>query len=209
MIKKRIKLKNPALILLLVLIPILAILLVTGQSLEKEEIKDPAHITESTITESLPVVNTKELVINPYVGQNITVGKSYYDYQGEEETQQKSIVVHDNTYLQNTGIDYISSNPFEVVSILDGSVINVKEDESLGKTVEIKHDNNLVSSYQSLSEITIKKGDTVSQGQVIGKSGTNELDKDLGNHLHFELYANGQTVNPNNYLNKEVESKKN
>ena len=209
MIKKRIKLKNPTLILLLVLIPILAILLVTGESLEKEEIKDPAHITESTITESLPVVNTKEIIINPYVGQNITVGKGYYDYKGEEETQQKSIVVHDNTYLQNTGIDYISSNPFEVVSILEGSVINVKEDESLGKTIEIKHDNNLVSSYQSLSEITVKKGDTVNQGQVIGKSGTNELDKDLGNHLHFEIYANGQTANPNNYLNKEVETKKN
>lgn len=209
MIKKRIKLKNPALVLLLVLIPILAILLVTGETLEKEEIKDPAHITDSTITESLPVVNTKELIINPYVGQNITVGKNYYDYQGEEETQQKSIIVHDNTYLQNTGIDYISTTSFEIVSILDGTVMNVKEDASLGKTVEIKHDNNLVSSYQSLSEITVKKGDTVSQGQVIGKSGSNELDKDLGNHLHFEIYANGQTVNPNNYLNKEVENRKN
>jgi len=55
----------------------------------------------------------------------------------------------------------------------------------------------------------VKKGDVVTQGQILGKSGTNELDKDLGNHLHFEVYDNGQSINPNRYLNKEVEEKKN
>ena len=72
-----------------------------------------------------------------------------------------------------------------------------------------KNENNLISTYQSLSEITIKKGDVVTQGQILGKSGTNELDKELGNHLHFEIYENGQPVNPINYLNKEVQEKKN
>jgi len=111
--------------------------------------------------------------------------------------------------MQNTGIDYISENTFDVVSILEGTVINIKDDETVGKIIEIKHSNDLVSSYQSLSEISIKKGDVVTQGQVIGKSGSNELDKELGNHLHFELYDNGQSVNPNNYINKELQEKKN
>ena len=49
-----------------------------------------------------------------------------------------------------------------------------------------------------------KKDDYINQGQVIGKSGTNELDKEIGNHLHLEIYENGNSVNPENYLNKEI-----
>ena len=73
-------------------------------------------------------------------------------------------------------------------------LLNVKQDDILGTIVEIKHDNNYVTTYQSLSDVTVKKDDIVTQGQVIGKSGTNKLDKDMGNHLHFELYTNGQVV---------------
>ena len=83
-----------------------------------------------------------------------------------------------------------------------------KEDEAIGKTLEIKHDNGDVTVYQSLSKIEVKKGDIVNQGQLIGVSGTNELDKELGNHLHFEIYKNGQPINPDNYLNKELTSEK-
>ena len=71
------------------------------------------------------------------------------------------------------------------------------------KEIKIEHKNGLISIYQSLSDVYVKKGDPVSRGQLIGKSGTNELDKDLGNHLHFEIIENGNNVNPNNYLNKE------
>ena len=87
---------------------------------------------------------------------------------------------------------------------MDGTVINIKEDDILGKVVEVQHNNDYITVYQSLSEVNVKKGDIISQGHVIGKSGINTLDKELGNHLHFELYIGGQVVNPMNYLNKEV-----
>ena len=106
---------------------------------------------------------------------------------------------------QNSGTDFVSENTFDVVAVLDGSVTDVKEDETLGKVVEIKHNNGYISIYQSLSEVSVKKGDIITQGQVIGKSGTNELDKDIGNHLHFELYYQGQIVNPEEYYDKNVE----
>ena len=96
---------------------------------------------------------------------------------------------------------------FDVIAIANGTVTRVKEDDSLGKTVEIKHDNGLISTYQSLSEVSVKKDDVISQGQVIGKSGINEIDKDLGNHLHLEIYENGISVNPEMYLGKEYEKK--
>ena len=103
----------------------------------------------------------------------------------------------------NLKIDNILEDINEAV--LDGEVTNIKEDEVLGKIVEISHDNKYVSIYQSLSEINVKKGDIVSQGQILGKSGKNELDKELGNHLHFEMYVGGQTVDPLLYLNKDVQ----
>lgn len=162
------------------------------------------YVTDTILENNLPVINATTKVINPYVSESVTTGKTYYDYNGDAASQEKSIIYHDNIYMQNSGIDYVSNDTFDVVAVLNGTVLEVKDNETLGKIIEIQHENNYVSTYQSLSEVTVKKGDVVSQGQVIGKSGTNELDKDLGNHLHFEFYANGQVVNPNLYLNKEL-----
>jgi len=207
MIKKRLKYKYLILIVgILAIIPVLAI----GMTLSSDipVVDEDEYIREDVIDTSKPVINTPTKIINPYLDQSVTVGKSYYDYKGEEEKQINSILKHDNIYLQNTGIDYISENKFDVVSILDGTVTDVKDDDTIGKCVEVKHENGLISSYQSLSEIKVKKGDIITQGQVLGISGENELDKDLGNHLHFEIYENGGSVNPENYLNKEVSTKK-
>ena len=168
-----------------------------------------SYVTSTILDEEQAVINETSTMINPYTDTTVTIGKNYYDYKADAETQEKSIIYHDNTYLQNSGTDFVSENVFDVVAVLDGNVTDVKEDETLGKVIEIKHENGYISIYQSLSEVSVKKGDIVTQGQVIGKSGTNELDKDLGNHLHFELYVNGQVVDPTLYLNKEIETSEN
>ena len=79
----------------------------------------------------MPVINATNKMINPYIDKNIKIGKTYYDYKGEEQTQENSITVNDNTYMQNTGIDFIGDKTFDVVSVLDGTVINVKEDKQV------------------------------------------------------------------------------
>ena len=176
----------------------------------KDTYEEPtSYVNDTILEEDQAVINETTKMINPYTDTTVTIGKNYYDYKADAKTQEKSIIYHDNTYLQNSGTDFIIQNTFYVVAVLDGSVTDVKEDETLGKVVEIKHDNGYVSIYQSLSEVSVKKGDIITQGQVIGKSGTNELDKDIGNHLHFELYVNGQVVDPTLYLNKELETSEN
>ena len=202
--KKRIKFKIPFFILILTFIPVLVLVTFLSTN-NKEKQKEPE--TESSITPSYPVINENNKIIYPYIDENVKVGKSYYDYKSEESKQEESLIVHDNVYYQNTGIDYISDNTFDVIAIANGTITRVKEDDSLGKTIEIKHDNGLISTYQSLSEVSVKKDDVISQGQVIGKSGINEIDKDLGNHLHLEIYENGISVNPEMYLGKEYEKK--
>lgn len=205
---------RPKKIVISCLYAVLFITVVTGAFLISKSMKGNNDVVEDNYTyvssiimdNQIPVMNETKKMIKPYTNEQVSVGKSYYDYKGESKSQESSITYYDGSYIQNSGIDYVLKDVFDVVSVLDGTVTDVKQDEILGNVVEIKHGNDYVTTYQSLSEVSVKKGDTVTQGQVIGKSGTNKLDKDMGNHLHFELYTNGQIVDPNLYIDKEIKS---
>ena len=209
--KKRLRLKSYVIPCLYV---ILVLTLVVGTTMVVKTMKDNAvepetedtndYVSETVVDNNVPVINEVEKMIKPFIDQNVKVGKTYYDYKAESKQQENSITYYDGSYIQNSGIDYTADKEFDVVSVLKGTVVNVKQDEVLGNVVEIKHENNLVTTYQSLSEVNVKKDDLVTQGQIIGKSGTNKIDKDMGNHLHFEVYSNGQVVDPNNYVDKEI-----
>lgn len=206
MIKRKLKkYVLPTIIMTLSFIVVLTITLSTKDNKNLSREDNLTYVSSTIISQDMAVINTTKKIINPYTDQSVTIGKNYYNYKAEAEDQEKSIIYHENTYIQNSGVDFIYDKTFDVVAVLDGEVTNIKEDEVLGKIVEISHDNKYVSIYQSLSEINVKKGDIVSQGQMLGKSGKNELDKELGNHLHFEMYVGGQTVDPLLYLNKDVQ----
>ena len=202
--KRKIKFKYPFFILLIALIPTILFSINSINNKEKKK-EEPSVLKESEI--SYPVINESNNIIYPYANESVKIGKNYYDYKAEEKKQEDSLIIHDNTYYQNSGIDFVSEDSFDVLAIANGTVTNVKEDNATGKVIEIKHDNGLISIYQSLSEVSVKKDDIISQSQIIGKSGSNELDKDLGNHLHLEIYENGISVNPEMYLGKKYEKK--
>ena len=206
---KRLKLKKYVVVSSIIAVNIVLILSAVILNPNKEkELRKLNYVSNTIISQEQAVINTTHKVIYPYTDQSVKIGKSYYDYKSTAEEQENSLHYHENTYIQNSGIDFVYENEFNVISVLDGTVTNVKEDAILGKIVEITHDNDYISIYQSLGEVKVTKGDSVSQGQVIGISGTNAMDKDIGNHLHFEMYISGYNVNPINYLDKEV-SKKN
>ncbi len=181
-----------------------AFLITKAMKKSKPATPDYNYVSNIVTSDVVPTISEAKKLIKPYTDEKVTVGKSFYDYKAEASNQEKSITYYDGSYIQNSGIDYVLDQTFDVVAVLDGTVTNVKQDDILGTIVEIKHDNNYVTTYQSLSDVTVKKDDIVTQGQVIGKSGTNKLDKDMGNHLHFELYTNGQVVDPNLYIDKEI-----
>lgn len=214
--KKRLKLKSyvlPVLYVCLFALTFYVTLVVSNNLVNKQKVEEKKenieYVNESIISEDKPVISEQTKMMKPYTNENVKIGKNYYDYKSDAATQEKSITYHDNTYMQNSGIDYVLEEPFDVVSVLNGTVISVTSDDLLGKTVEVKHDNNYVSVYQSLSDVEVKKGDNLNIGQVIGKSGTNELDKEMGNHLHFELYVGGKIVNPALYIDKEINKTEN
>lgn len=143
-----------------------------------------------------PVINQSEKISKPFVLESVSIYKNFYDKDATEEEQKNSIIYHENIYMQNSGVDYKADETFDVLSSLSGTVSNVTDDTLLGKTVEIRISTELIMVYQSLSEVSVKKGDTVNQGQIIGKSGTCKLNEEVNNTLHFEVYKNGKVINP-------------
>lgn len=144
----------------------------------------------------------------PYVSSNVSISKSFYDMTDDEAKQQNSLVYYENTYLQNSGVLYSSTSAFDVISAFDGKVTNVSKDEILGNFVEITHNPNLKTIYYSLSEVQVKKDDTVMSGDVLGKSGDNSLNGETENCLLFEVYHNGTAIDPEDFYNMSIEDLK-
>ena len=154
--------------------------------------------------EQLPVVNTEAKIIRPYNDSEVKIVKNFYDYKSDPSEQEKSLIYYEGTYMQSSGVAYSKGDTFDVLSIYDGKVKEIKEDNMLGNVITIEHENGLVSVYQSLSDISVKEGDEVAGGQIIGKSSTSNISSELGNHLYFELIVDGICVNPEGYYDKSI-----
>lgn len=168
------------------------------QDVENMEYVDKEIVTDN---EYIPVIEQVPTIMKPYLNESVTINKKFYNYQAESTSQEESLIYYEDTYIQNSGVSYTNKEMFDIISVLDGTVIDVSDNEILGKTIKIRHNDNLISTYQSLSEISVKKDDTILRGQVIGKSGTCKLYKESSN-LHFELYYQGKNVNPEEYIGK-------
>ena len=147
---------------------------------------------------------TDKKIVKPFTSTAVSISKSYYDMQDDEKTQQNSLVYYENTYLQNSGVLYSSKEAFDILSVYDGTVANISEDEILGNVVEITHNPNLKTIYYSLGEILVKKDDVINSGTIIGKSGSNLLDEEQDNCLLFEVYYNGNTIDPEDFYNMNI-----
>ena len=161
------------------------------------------YVTKNIFDEVYPVINISKGIEKPFNDASVKIVKSFYDYK--EENHENSIIYYENTYMPNTGIIYKGNETFDVLSIYEGEVIKIEEDEIMGTIVTIKHSENVLSIYQSLKDIKVKEGDLVNKQDVIGLSGKNNLSSDIGEHLHFELIVNGQNVNPEKYYGKTLE----
>lgn len=101
----------------------------------------------------------------------------------------------------HTGIDFGAPGGTEVLAAEGGRVLVAEWYGGYGNTVIINHGNGLWTLYAHMqnNSITVKEGDVVERGQVIGRVGT--TGRSTGNHLHFEVRLNGEAVDPRDYLN--------
>ncbi len=150
-------------------------------------------------TNITPTVSVSKTIIRPYTSTDVSATIPYYNIDGTNDEQAAALIYYEGIYMQNTGVLYTSNNAFDVVSILDGTVKNIKEDSLMGNIVEIEHTNNLTTVYQSLGEVKVKVGDKVKQGDIIATSGQNKIATDTSNALHFEVFYKGEVFNPEEF----------
>jgi murein DD-endopeptidase MepM/ murein hydrolase activator NlpD len=92
------------------------------------------------------------------------------------------------------GVDYGAAYGSPIRAVSDGLVAFSGRNAGYGNHVRLSHSGSLGTSYSHMSRITVSAGSRVSQGQVIGYVGSTGLS--TGPHLHFEVYRNGQSINP-------------
>ena len=97
------------------------------------------------------------------------------------------------------GNDYGVPTGTEVHFCAAGKVVMAENRISTGWSVVVEHLPGLYSLYYHMSELLVKEGDMVTQGQLIGKSGATGLA--TGPHLHWEVRLNGSAVRPEFFLN--------
>ena len=188
------------------------IVVVSYNTLNKEDIKtgnipvDYDYVTDlvNSKVQQVNKINDTNIIIRPYFEQDVDIVKSYYDYKADSKVQEQSISYYDGMYVQSTGVSYASKKDFDVVSVLDGEVTEVKNDELMGNSITIKHSDNTFSVYQSIKDITVKTGDKVKQGDKIAIVGTSNMSKELGKHLYFELIIDENCVNPEEYYDNAL-----
>ena len=97
------------------------------------------------------------------------------------------------------GIDITCKEEEPIKSVLDGTVLMSSWTKDSGYVISIIHPNNLISVYKHNSKVFVEPGQIVKTGDVISIIGnTGELS--TGPHLHFELWLNGKSINPSEFI---------
>lgn len=102
------------------------------------------------------------------------------------------------------GLDILAAVGTPVKAAKGGIAFAGEHRKGLGKYVEIKHKNGMVTIYSHLSKVCIKPVQKIRQGQLIGEVGKtgNARYNGILPHLHFEVRIHGVAVDPKKYLSK-------
>jgi len=98
----------------------------------------------------------------------------------------------------HTGIDFGVPEGSPVKAALSGKVVEVDSTRELGLYIIIEHSGNIRTKYAHLKSNSVKCGDSVRQGQVIGSTGRSGVTS--GSYLHFEVVSMGEIVDPQGLL---------
>lgn len=98
----------------------------------------------------------------------------------------------------HSGIDIRSQHGTPVRAPAAGTVTVAGNYQEYGITVILDHGQDIKSLYGHLARTNVKSGERVERGAIVGWSGN--TGRSTGAHLHFEIIAKGQAVNPRAYL---------
>lgn len=99
------------------------------------------------------------------------------------------------------GIDIAGVSDHTIMAADNGVVVSAGWNSGgYGNRIVINHNNGFETTYNHLSQIDVHQGQVVRKGEAIGVMG--ETGDATGVHLHFEVYKNGQLMNPSNFVHR-------
>ena len=164
------------------------------ETIQPQPVEETPPMPEVEVDDTPVVVQAPRLVVSPLNGQVLTAFA--VDHLVYNETMD-DWRVHD-------GVDIAAKPGTTVLAACSGTVLAVEDDPMMGTTVTIGHDGGYQTTYASLqSSPTVREGDHVSAGQIIGAVGnTSLIEGASGPHLHFSVSKDGDLVDPEEYLKK-------
>lgn len=147
---------------------------------------------EDAYEETMAEADVDPVVTWPLVGEVIATFS--------QDTLSYSQTMED--WRTHEGLDIAAEAGALVSATQDGTVTAVYEDDYLGNVVVVSHSGDLATLYANLADSpAVAVGDTVTAGQTLGEIGnTALLETAEPDHLHFEVFQNGNAMDPMEYL---------
>lgn len=96
------------------------------------------------------------------------------------------------------GVDIAGWKGTPVIAPANGTVSFARKWGSMGLTIKIRHNATYLTTYGHLLGSTVKKGQAVTRGDIIGYIGNS--GRSTGYHLHYEINKDGKRINPYQYM---------
>ena len=144
----------------------------------------PTNTTEGNTTPSTKIFKTAKPV------QGETIAEYAMDCLSYNETTRD--------WRVHNGVDIAADAGTAVMAAADGEVYTIYNDETMGTTIVIRHDEGYTSKYACLAEeVSVSVGEQVILGQQIGCVGTTALlESASGPHVHFSVTCDNEAVDP-------------
>ena len=171
----------------------------TEQTTEDVQVNTPVENVRDDRTD--PVTTTEETPISVFY--SFPLGNKV-----AREYSKGEIVKNETTddWRTHNGVDINGAEGDQVNAICDGVVTELEHSEIWGTIITINHGNGFTAKYYGLQKgTTAQPGDEVKANSKIGVLGEIPIESADGIHLHFELYKDGVTVSPSDYLGKRVD----
>lgn len=176
----------------------------TGKPDNETPVVDDLPFEEPDDTVSTDV---EEVITLPFAQDlDYTVTRLFYEKTSSSSEQEKALIKYGTTYRTSDGVAYArkDNQSFDVLAVLSGKVVEVKNNPLYGTYVVIEHDNDLKTYYYGLQNVEVTEGVEVQQGTKLGVSGTTEIDQEAGNHVFLKIQKNDKKLNPESLIGKKI-----
>ena len=166
-----------------------------------EDVQVNTPVTNVRDDRNDPVTTTEEAPISVYYSFPLG-NKVAREYSKGEIVKNKTT----DDWRTHNGVDINGAKGDQVNAISNGVVTELEHSEIWGTIVTINHGNGFTAKYYGLQKDGVAQpGDEVKANSKIGILGEIPIESADGIHLHFELYKDGVTVSPSDYLGKRVD----